>query len=412
MTTRWIAACLATLCPASHALAMQPAAEAAPIPAVAEAGASLPWPTREVSLVREVEVGPWQLRWVGSFPLGGLEADASDAAALLDEAEGGSSEIFFEGEGSVVVRMPMGEPSAGARIAGKPAAAYEYLSGAPVHAAEGEEALQLQRTWFALYEPKGKGKAAPSAAKGMVVLLPGMFGTPEPVIDSLVGMLRARGWHVLRMLTHPSRFTEKASYAIVPDGDIAAVAGEIAAEFTDRAGECAFAVEAVCARIGADRPGVPVDRRVGLGMSGGGMILSTVIAGELDAYKAAVFVGAGCDFAKVALESNYTDWIDSVRIAWQGEPERADREAFTRAYRDLARLDSYATAPLLEGLPMLMLHGESDQAVPAAAGDLLWERLGRPERWAAPLGHEALFLVYLPTRAAAMLDWLDENVAD
>jgi hypothetical protein len=399
---------LAVACVAPCACAAQPAAEAATLPA-AEAIPALQWPARAASLVREVEVGPWQLRWVGTFPLGWLEAEQADAAALLERIGGEAAELRFEGEGSVLVRMPMGEPSASARIAGKPAAAYQYLSAALVRDDAGDEAFQVQRTWFALYDPKSKAKTPPAEAKGMVVLLPGMFGTPEPVVDSLVGMLRARGWHVLRMLTHPSRFTEKASYVIDPAGDIEAVASGIAAEFGDRAGECALAVNAVCAQIAADHPSVPVDRRVGLGMSGGGMILSTVVASDLGAYQAAVFVGAGCDFAQVAIKSNYTDWIDSVRIGWSGEPGEAESERFIDAYRSAASLDSYTTAPLLAGLPMLMIHGEADQAVPAAMGELLWERLGEPERWAAPLGHETLFLVYLPSRGPALLDWLDTN---
>ncbi|HZW10017.1 MAG TPA: alpha/beta hydrolase [Phycisphaerales bacterium] len=393
------------LAPQAHA--MQAAAEAAPLPAFAEEAAALEWPSRAASVVREVEVGPWQLRWVGTFPIGWLEAEREDAAALLGPIGAEASALRFEGEGSVLVRMPMGEPSASARIAGKPAAAYEYLSASAARDTDGEEVLQVQRTWFALYEPKSKPKEASGGSKGMVVLLPGMFGTPEPVIDSMVGMLRLRGWHVLRMLTHPSRFTEKASYAIVPGGEIEAVASGIAAEFDDRAGECALAVNAVCARIAADRPSAPVDHRVGLGLSGGGMILSTVVASDVEAYRAAVFVGAGCDFAQVAVQSNYTDWIDSVHIGWVGEPSEADRRLFTETYRAEASLDSYSTAPLLAGLPMLMIHGEADQAVPAAMGDLLWERLGMPERWSAPLGHETLFLVYLPSRTPALLDWLD-----
>ncbi len=404
MSPRHFGATLAAIL-TSVAGAMQPSppaidpADAAPAASVTR----LAWPSRAATVVRELEVGPWRLRWVGDAPLGAAAPEAEAARSVLEHLGDPSRVVRFEGEGAIIVRMPMGELSASARAAGKPAAAYEHVSAA--EAADGS--LRLERTWFVLYEPKGR--AEETGAAGLVVLLPGMFGTPEPVIDSLVGMLRGRGWHVLRMLTHPSRFTEKAGYALVPDGDLGGVAASIASEMNGRVAECALAVDGVCAHIARTREDVPVRRRIALGLSGGGMVLPTVVAHDPDAYIAAVLVGAGCDFAQIAIESNYTDWIDSVRIGWRGEPAAEDRRAFTEAYLRNATFDGYSTAPLIAGIPALMIHGEGDRAVPAAQGDLLWERLGRPERWSEPIGHEALFLAYLPTRASDMLDWIEEH---
>ncbi len=361
--------------------------------------------------MRELKVGPWALRWVSEFGMGWEEADVADATRITDMLK--NSTVRFEGEGSVVVRMPEGKLSRTARLAGKPMAAYEYLSA---DRREGDT-VQLQRTWFALYAPR-TGDATPS--KGVVVFLPGMFGTPEAMIDSLVGMLRDRGWHVLRMLTHSSRFTERVSYTLDPEGNLEAIAREIADELGDRAVENALATEAVCAFIADTRPEIPIDTRVALGMSGGGMLLPTVVAREPGPYKAAVFIGAGCDFAAIAMESNYADWINAVRIEWADDADggtalRAVRDPalsdaadrFTKLYLDAAPFDSYHTAPRMADIPILMLHGSTDKAVPAATGDLLWQRLGEPERWAAPVGHEVLFLAYLPAKAPALLDWLD-----
>ncbi len=374
-----------------------PACAAQPAPTAPTTETAIPWPTRAAMVVREVEVGPWALRWVGPFGIGGLEADTDDAGRVAEVLGVEAEAIEFEGVGSVVVRMPEGELSRTARLAGKPAAVFECLTAD----ARPEGKFQLQRTWFALYEPRGGAEP-----RGVVLLLPGMFGTPEPVVDTLVGQLRDRGWHVLRLLTHSSRFTEKAAYSLDP-ADPTALAGEIAAELGDRAAECAIATEAVCAHIAETRPGVPIGARIGLGMSGGGMALPTVIAREHDAYTAAVFIGGGCDFAAIAMDSNYADWIDAVRIAWAEEPSDEARAAFTDAYRGAAVFDAIQTAGRMADLPMLMLHGTADRAVPAALGDLLWQRLGEPERWAAPVGHEALFLAYLPTRMSDLLDWLD-----
>ena len=401
---------LASLLLAAFGVLLLPAHAAQPESPAATTCEPLPWPSRAAVLVQEIEVGPWALRGVGGLGLGWDEADIADATALVEMVDG--EKIRFEDEGSIVVRMPEGTLSSTARVAGKPVAAYKFLS------ADGreEETVQLQRTWFVLYEPRA---AKGDAAAGVVLLLPGMFGTPEPVIDSFVGKFRDRGWHVLRMLTHSSRFTEKASYTLDPEGDLEITAREIADELGDRAVECALAVEAVSGYIAKTRPGVPIATRIAFGMSGGGMVLPTIVAREPEAYTAAVFIGAGCDFAAIGMESNYADWIDAVRIGWaedadgdtasDGGTARADAaDRFTKFYRKAATFDSYNTAPRMADLPTLMLHGSTDKAVPAALGDLLWQRLGEPERWSAPVGHEVLFMAFVPSKTTDLLDWMEE----
>lgn len=370
-------------------------------PAASPGAGAIAWPGRAAVMVREVEVGPWELRWVGTKGIGGLEAmgvesDLRDRAEVAGALGVEAASVDFEEYGSIVVRMPQGEVSRTARVAGRPAAAYEVLTAD----ARAEGRYQLQRTWFVLYEPHGEAVGATA------VLLPGMLGTPEPVIDGFVGRLRDRGWHVLRMLTHSSRFTEKRGYGLDPD-DPTALAGEIAGEFGDRAAENALAVEAVCAHIAGASPGTPIGRRVAVGMSGGGMILPTVLARDPDAYAGAVYIGAGCDLAAITIESNYTDWINAVKIWWDAEPSAEAREAFTGAYRERAGLDSYSTAPAAAGIPTLMIHGELDQAVPAAYGDLLWRRLGEPERWSVAATHETLFLAYLPGKFDEVAAWME-----
>ncbi len=385
-------------------------------PEAVETHAPLPWPTRASIGVYEIDVGPWVFTRVGWFGLGGVQDDLDDAALVADPLN--KTAVRFEEMGSIVVRMPEGELSATARLAGKPIAAYKVLTTDPRPSnsentgedTDEQRIVQLQRTWFVLYEPRNTEKA--DATKGVVLLFPGMFGTPEPVIDGLIGQLRNNGWHVLRMLTHSSRFTEQASYTLDPQDGLGEEAEAIANELGDRAAECALAVEAVCAHIAKTRLDIPIDRRIALGMSGGGMVLPTIVAREHDAYKAAVFIGGGCDFAAISMESNYADWIDAVRIEWASEPTDMDRTAFAFTYRDAAPFDSYHTATLMADIPTLMLHGSADKAVPASLGDLLWTRLGEPERWEAPIGHEVLFMGFLPAKVPALLDWLDEVVKE
>ena len=222
--------------------------------------------------------------------------------------------------------------------------------------------------------------------------------------------MRARGWHVLRMLSHPSRFTERKAFHVAHGQDPARAAGEIVPEFDDRAAECAYAVEGVCAELARTRPGVPVDRRVAVGLSGGGMVLPCVVSREAGAYRGAVVVGGGAGFVEIAIRSNYTDWIDALRVTWDEAATPEEESAFLAACLEASVFDGYTCARALEGKPVLVLHAPGDRAVPASCGDLLWERLGRPERWTSPGGHEGLFLAYLPLRAGAVLDWIESHV--
>ena len=76
-------------------------------------------------------------------------------------------------------------------------------------------------------------------------------------------------------------------------------------------------------------------------------------------------------------------------------------------YLKNAPLDSYHTAAALKGKPVLLIQGTTDLAVPSPLGDLLWERLGKPERWLQDgQGHEVLFML-LPQEFDKMMDWLD-----
>jgi fermentation-respiration switch protein FrsA (DUF1100 family) len=273
----------------------------------------------------------------------------------------------------------------------------------------------LERTWFSFAVP-ADGVAA---SRGIVVLLPGMFGTPEPVVDGLERSLRAAGWAVLRLRAHPSRFTERLAVAI-EDGAEPDAAELFAREMGERATSCAVAVrDALDHVLAAEHPELTGRPIVLLGMSGGAIALPTVHALDPDRYAAAVLIAGGVNYLRIDLESSYASWIDAIDIDWtpgdvsddaERQPVPPGRGArLSEAYLAAAPLDGYHTAPLLSGKPVLMVHGGADRAVPAASGDLLWERAGRPERWILPVGHELLF-ISLPTQVSRIISWLDRQV--
>ena len=88
-------------------------------------------------------------------------------------------------------------------------------------------------------------------------------------------------------------------------------------------------------------------------------------------------------------------------------------ETLAERVRDdyLARstVDPYATAPLLASRPVLVVQAERDGIVRREFGDLLWERLGRPERWMGNYGH-LLLIYFLSDHAEEIADWVEAAV--
>jgi predicted esterase len=211
------------------------------------------------------------------------------------------------------------------------------------------------------------------------------------------------------MMSQPSRFTERADFELNAGGDLKAQAQRIAEVFDDRAAKCAYAAQAAFAHLEEKRPDLAKLPRTAIGFSGGAMTLPTVVAREEGRYAAGIMVGGGCDFWLMNQRSSYRQMIDAIHEKWDGpSPTDQDRAQLDALYLENAPLDSYHTAAALKGKPVLMIHATADLAVPAPLGDLLWERLGKPERWLQDgQGHETLFM-FLPPQFDKMMDWLDK----
>jgi alpha-beta hydrolase superfamily lysophospholipase len=332
--------------------------------------------------------------------------EAADLAAAKELAPT-VTEVRFERGGSYLFEFAPPRPDAKRPRRLQANAAVRFVSLRP---APEPDTAEIERTWFVLYEPSAPASDVGPATRGTVLLMPGMFGTPEGTVEQLARRLRARGWHVLRMLAHPSRFTQRVRFEVDLTRPLAEPASAAAREMGDRAAECAYAARAAFAHIERTRPRLAELPRVAIGFSGGAMVLPTVVALEPARYHAAVLVGGGAHFWLVNEHSNYAPMIDALRMRWTGrEVNDADRGAFADAYLDAAPLDSFHTAKSLHAKPVLMIQGEADRAVPSSLGDCLWERLHKPERWMRPGGHEALFL-NLSRDFDGVLTWLDTKL--
>jgi predicted esterase len=267
-------------------------------------------------------------------------------------------------------------------------------------------AISIQRTWFAYYDPAPAADGTPREPRGVVLIMPGLLGTPRGTFELAFAAMRQRGWAVLRMLAQPSRFLERTVVVLDAD-DLEGTAQRIARDYSERAAECAFAVEAAFDYIESIRPGLASLPRVALGGSGGAMTLPTVVAREPGRYAAAVMLAGGADLWLITSRSNYADMIGATALRYRDRALTDDEHRrLDELYLQHAPLDPFHTAKALHGKHVLMLHGAGDRAVPADLGDVLWERLGRPERWSFPVGHELLFMG-LPSQFPRILDWLD-----
>lgn len=269
--------------------------------------------------------------------------------------------------------------------------------------------IELERTWFTFRNPRPDKQTL-----GTIVLLPGMFGTPEPIVDAAERYWHNKGYAVLRMLAHPSRFTQHLLLTYF-EGRTDAIAQRVADTADQRIAETAYAVAAALDHSFAQHRSLAEHPVVLLGMSGGAMALPSVYAHDPDRYDAAVLIAGGANFLRIMVESNYRDWIDAILVDFDplsdglGKPPPGVIDALAQRYLELANLDAYHTAPQMQGTPVLILHATNDRAVPASTGDLLYERLGRPERWTYPMGHELIFAA-LPTQIPKIDTWLSEQL--
>ena len=327
-------------------------------------------------------------------------------AELLAAAVGFEDGFRFEPEGpGSLVFMPPVEPGEG-DADGDEAETFVFVSARPNGKSTPEDPrVDIERTWFAVYNGAG------DEPKGTIVLIPGMLGTPQPIIEGLVRYWRNNGYTVLRFLSHPSRFTERVEVPIA-EGEEAAAGRRLAEIYDERTAECAYAADAAVSHLFARREALADKPVVLVGMSGGAMVLPTVYAYAPERYNAAVLIAGGLNFLKISALSNYADWIDAIVLDWApdapgtGRPTPERLERLSNAYLGASRLDATHTASELADVPVLVLHATKDRAVPSELGDALWRLLGTPERWVFNVGHELVFMM-LPMQAERLTRWID-----
>lgn len=228
-------------------------------------------------------------------------------------------------------------------------------------------------------------------------------------IRSSVIELRNRGWLVIETGLNfgIAGIGDKRDAASTED--LERFGRQIARLADDQLSEWTYGCEAMLEFVQSERPELKNKPVIVVGYSAGAIGAPTVAARLRNRVHALVLVGGGVDVLRIASTSSLSNF--GLGVKFNGEPVRGESlEILSRAYLNASRMDSYHTAQHLRSIPTLMLHAADDDIVPAGTGQLLYERLGRPERWVLNMGHELLFLA-MSAYSSSINDWLDRSLA-
>jgi fermentation-respiration switch protein FrsA (DUF1100 family) len=239
-------------------------------------------------------------------------------------------------------------------------------------------------------------------ARGLIVRLRSF--AENPFEESVVEEFRRRGWAVLSA-SFATPLVTVGRYDLGTGSALKAIARTIARDVDLVCAERAYTVEAAMDWLAARHPEVPRHPAAIVGFSAGALGVPTVAARMPARFDAAVMVCAGADLLSIAQRNPMARIGLSVTMAGRDPPPPA-LERLSAGYLAASSLDPYATATALTCTPVLMIHGARDREVPADLGDLLYGRLGRPERWVFDGGHAWVFL-QLPRIKGEIARWVE-----
>lgn len=193
------------------------------------------------------------------------------------------------------------------------------------------------------------------------------------------------------------------SLSVCTKEQVEAAAAQLAARIDEVLADHARAARAVLEQTRRELPSVDGLPLVVMGFSAGALSAPTIAAAV--GADAVVLIGGASNAVGVALESELTQ--GGIRVSCGGKPpSREVVGALSEAYLRYSRYDAYHTAPLLEGVPVLVVDAGWDTWVPSRFGEQLYQRLGRPERLHMRLGGHGMLFYFLPGQAKWIEQWM------
>jgi alpha-beta hydrolase superfamily lysophospholipase len=358
---------------------------------------ALAWPERRTDgldvLVTSTPVDVIEERQVTGFIGGGLASGTIQSTVHVLRAERA---------GCGVVREVQLDDGARAQVAGARPIVLQFVGRVP-EAFEAEVGTNASGQGvvavdFRVVEP-------PGAPRGVVMHLSslGAYEHEAPLVDELA----ARGWLVL---TSDYPWIAYSAREVDVDGpaELDDVARRIAERIDGRLAAWADAAAAVLEHVRRRRPPLEEAPVVVVGLSAGAIAGPAVAARMLDDVRALVVMGGGANVLSISSKSDL-DTLET-RVSSGGRPlSDAMASDLDARYLESSRLDPWHAARAVVAVPTLVVDARFDAVVHADAGTLLWERLGRPERWRVLGGHSILFW-RIPGLSPDIADWIERAV--
>jgi pimeloyl-ACP methyl ester carboxylesterase len=127
-----------------------------------------------------------------------------------------------------------------------------------------------------------------------------------------------------------------------------------------------------------------------LGISLGGMVATAIAAAEPDLTAVTICLSGGdvADLVVTSSENRVQRWRH-----WRHEADGVGDDHVRQDVLQNLRHEPLRTAHAVATEKVLFITGTLDTVVPTRHQDLLWEALGRPQRFCVPFGHYSAFLV-------------------
>ena len=240
--------------------------------------------------------------------------------------------------------------------------------------------------------------------KGLIVYRTSIMLLSSPE-KKIVTQLRKKGWHILVGLPPDSLYRTKLPALSSPEGSLDAAADLIAEDMDRHHLEQARSTQVALEYLAKKHPSSLTGKRILMGTSAGTFGLPAE-ALKNPGWDGLIFVSGGVNLLSMYESGSagvFDDTMKWVSDARKNPPKKIMRiftndeyhEIFRRA-AERTQFHAGALAPKLHDQRILMISGTLDQILPSEQAADLYQALGKPERWTAPLGHHliALKLIY------------------
>lgn len=233
----------------------------------------------------------------------------------------------------------------------------------------------------------------------------------------IINNFRKLGWNTVVALPPDSLYRTKfpaiSSYA----GTLQKATDLVAEDMDQHYLSQAYSTEAALDYLAKNRPSWLTKKRVLMGTSAGTFAMPIEVLRNPD-WDALVFVSGGTNLLSLyeaGAAGAFKGTLKWIRDARRRPPIHVTRIFSDDEYHEIHKKAAAQTkyhsgniAPYIQHYPILMIAGTTDKIVPKEQALNLYQALGKPERWTAPVGH-LLIAVKLVLEIDRIDQWIDRE---